>query len=115
MVFLLALEVALGCLFARMKIPFFLAATVMVAGCATRPSSPPEQDFQIVEAFRGDGVPENGAMRSCQDNKSKPRKKNLIQLEAEELRVRKDYSVSGPERMRRLRAIWKEQLAVMDK
>jgi hypothetical protein len=42
-------------------------------------------------------------------------RKTLIELEAEELRIRKDYSVSGPERMRRLRAIWKEQLAVMGK
>ena len=43
-----------------------------------------------------------------------PRKK-LIELEAEELRIRKDQSLSKKERMEKLRAIWKQQLAVMGK
>lgn len=97
-----------------MKLPLFLAASVLLAGCATRPPSSPQQDFQIVEAFRVDGVPVTVVMRTNPVPRPEPRK-TLIQLEAEELRIRKDYSVSGPERMRRLRAIWKEQLAVMGK
>jgi len=43
-----------------------------------------------------------------------PRKK-LIQLEAEELRIRKDESLSKKERMQKLREIWKQQLEVMGK
>jgi len=97
-----------------MKFPLFLAVSVLVAGCATRPATTPEQDLQIVDAFRFDGVPVTVVMRTNPIPRPAPRK-TLIQLEAEELRIRKDYSVSGPERMRRLRAIWKEQLAVMGK
>jgi hypothetical protein len=43
-----------------------------------------------------------------------PRKK-LIQLEAEELRIRKDASLTRAERMRKLREIWKQQLEAMGK
>ncbi len=109
--FLLALEVALGCFFVPMKLPLFLATSVFIVGCATRPATTPEQDLQIVEAFRVDGVPLTVVMRKNAVPRSEPRK-TLAELEAEELKIRKDYSVSGPERMRRLQAIWKEQLAV---
>lgn len=43
-----------------------------------------------------------------------PRQK-LIQLEAEELRIRKDESLTKKERMQKLREIWKQQLEVMGK
>ena len=94
-----------------MKFPLFLAASVLLSSCANRPPNSPELDSQIVEAFR------SGYSATAPSPKTSPAvpalRKTLVQLEAEELRIRKDYSVSGPERMRRLRAIWKEQLAVM--
>ena len=43
-----------------------------------------------------------------------PRKK-LAELEDEELRIRADASLTKAERMRKLREIWKQQLAVMGK
>jgi len=43
-----------------------------------------------------------------------PRQK-LIELEAEELRIRKDESLTKKERMQKLREIWKQQLEVMGK
>lgn len=95
-----------------MKLPLILAASFFIAGCAARRANTPEQDFQIVEAFRGGGVPVTVIMRNDPVPRAAPRK-TLVELEAEELRIRKDYSVSGTERMRRLRAIWNEQLAVM--
>lgn len=47
------------------------------------------------------------------DNKT-PRK-SLAELEDEELRIRNDRSLTKKERMAKLRAIWKQQLAVMGK
>lgn len=41
--------------------------------------------------------------------------KSLVELEAEELRIRQDASLTRKERMRKLREIWKQQLAVMGK
>ncbi|MFM8656156.1 MAG: hypothetical protein ACKOD5_03375, partial [Chthoniobacterales bacterium] len=42
-------------------------------------------------------------------------RKSLIALEAEELRIRNNPSLSREERMRQLREIWQKQLAVMGK
>jgi hypothetical protein len=47
------------------------------------------------------------------DNKT-PRKK-LVELEAEELRIRKDPALDKKQRMEKLREIWKLQLEVMGK
>lgn len=44
-----------------------------------------------------------------------PVAKSLVELEAEELRIRKDASLTHKERMRKLREIWRQQLAVMGK
>lgn len=41
-----------------------------------------------------------------------PSPKTLAELEAEELRIRKDASLSKSERMKKLHEIWKQQLAV---
>lgn len=41
--------------------------------------------------------------------------RSLVALEAEELRIRQDPALTQEERMRKLRAIWQQQLAVMGK
>lgn len=46
---------------------------------------------------------------------SKSPRKQLIELEAEELRIREDASLTKKERMRKLRDVWQRQLAVMGK
>jgi hypothetical protein len=43
------------------------------------------------------------------------RGKTLVALEAEELRIRQDASLTNEHRMQNLRDIWKQQLAVMGK
>jgi len=44
-----------------------------------------------------------------------PPTKTLRQLEAEELRIRKDTSLTKPQRMQKLREIWKQQLELTGK
>jgi len=39
----------------------------------------------------------------------------MVQLEAEELRIRKDPNLTRAERMQKLRAIWDQQLVLMGK
>ena len=46
---------------------------------------------------------------------AKPLGKKLIELEAEELRIRQDPTLDTKQRMRKLREIWKQQLEVMGK
>ena len=49
------------------------------------------------------------------DKAVKPARKMLIELEAEELRIRADESLNRAERNKKLREIWDRQLAVMGK
>jgi hypothetical protein len=42
-------------------------------------------------------------------------KKTMVQLEAEELRIRNEPNLTRAERMLKLRAIWNQQLALMGK
>jgi hypothetical protein len=52
---------------------------------------------------------------ATQTAETKPPRKKLIELEAEELRIRKDPALDKKQRMEKLRAIWKLQLEVMGK
>lgn len=84
---------------------------------ASEPSPSPEPSSAVVaETDSKPGTPEVAvvaANEAVSEIKS-PRKK-LIELEAEELRIRKDSSLTKKERMQKLREIWKRQLEVMGK
>jgi len=74
---------------------------------ATKPQ-PPRTTVYLHDAVS------DSAQASASPAAPSPRK-SLIALEAEELRIRNNPSLSREERMRQLREIWQKQLAVMGK
>lgn len=97
-----------------MKIPLLIVLAMSCFGCASRQAALLD-DGAIVDAFLG-------GYRSVVSSPRPPvvpvhhsPRKTMIQLEAEELRIRKDPNLTRAERMQKLRAIWNQQLALMGK
>jgi hypothetical protein len=97
-----------------MKLPFLIVLAMSCFGCVSRQEALLD-DGAIVEAFLG-------GYRSVVSSPRPPvvptphnPRKTMIQLEAEELRIRKEPNLTRAERMQKLRAIWDQQLVLMGK
>ena len=92
------------------------AAATVPAQAAAAPTPAPRQSPSIVVAAAPTPAPAPivVAANAPAGEKKTPRKK-LIELEAEELRIRKDPALDKKQRMQKLREIWKQQLEVMGK
>jgi hypothetical protein len=91
------------------------AAIVAAAGATQAPTPEPVEAAAASPSPSpaAPAVAQVAANESASATKS-PRRK-LIELEAEELRIRKDPSLDKKQRMQKLREIWKLQLEVMGK
>ena len=89
-------------------------SSVVMAGAAPTPAPRPSPSIVVAAAPTPAPAPILvSANVPTGDNKT-PRKK-LVELEAEELRIRKDPALDKRQRMEKLREIWKLQLEVMGK
>jgi len=84
---------------------------------ASEPSPSPEPPAIVVAETESAPAPPEVAVGAANeaDSEIKSPRKRLIELEAEELLIRKDSSLTKKERMQKLREIWKRQLEVMGK
>jgi hypothetical protein len=97
-----------------MKFPLFLLPIVLVAGCANRFSAGGVDDSAVVDAFLSNAsAPLKPLHQSYKPPVQVSSPRTLVQLEAEELRIRNDASLTRTERMQKLREIWRQQLVVM--
>ena len=103
-----------SCLSLRMKLPLLIVLAMSCFGCVSRQEALLD-DGAIVEAFLG-------GYRSVVSSPHPPvvtanpsPRKTMIQLEAEELRIRNEPHLTRAERMQKLRAIWDQQLVLMGK
>ena len=103
-----------SCLFPRMKLPLLIVLAMSCFGCVSRQAALLD-DGAIVEAFLG-------GYRSVVSSPHPPvapvhhsPRRTMIQLEAEELRIRNEPNLTRAERMQKLRAIWDQQLVLMGK
>ena len=103
-----------SCLSLRMKLPLLIVLAMSCFGCVSRQAALLD-DGAIVEAFLG-------GYRSVVSSPRPPvvavhhsPRRTMIQLEAEELRIRKEPNLTRAERMQKLRAIWDQQLVLMGK
>ena len=95
----------------RMKLALLLCPVLALFGCVNHFPASGVEDFAVVEPFLTPATPVSRPM--AQQEPAVQPKKTLIQLEAEELRIRRDTSLSLPIRLQKLRDIWKQQLGVM--
>lgn len=86
------------------------ATTAKVQTPKPLPASRPKADV-----VRAKPKPVPAPVQSASAAPAQTPRKSLIALEAEELRIRRDPSLTRAERMRKLRDIWQKQLAVMGK
>ncbi len=90
------------------------ADSVLVAAA---PAAPPPPAVDPAPATAPELSPASKAVTVVASNdpagEPKSPRKKLAELEDEELRIRADASLTKAERMRKLREIWKQQLAVM--
>ncbi len=102
-----------SCLSNRMKFLLLIPLVMSCFGCVSR-QVPLVDDSSVVDAFFG-----SSQMVVIAPKPSAPTgatiKKTMIQLEAEELRIRNEPNLTRAERMQKLRAIWNQQLALMGK
>jgi len=102
--------------FERMKLPLLLFSMFALLGCVNTSSVGKVEDFAVVEAFLSTASAQiHQAPQSRKITVPVTHKRSLVQLEAEELRIRRDPSLTPSQRMQKLRDIWKQQLAVMGK
>lgn len=94
-----------------------VVAAPSVAVSAPAPAAPAEPSI-VVAAAEPAPAPTPATIvvaAATQTAEKKTPRKKLIELEAEELRIRKDPALDKKQRMEKLRAIWKLQLEVMGK
>jgi flagellar biosynthetic protein FlhB len=71
--------------------------------------------FRIREIAQANGVPVVSSPRPPVVAVHHSPRKTMVQLEAEELRIRNEPNLTRAERMQKLRAIWDQQLVLMGK
>jgi len=103
-----------SCLTPHMKLTLLIVLAMSCFGCVSRQAAL-HDDGAIVEAFLG-------GYRSVVSSPRPPvvpahhsPRRTMVQLEAEELRIRNDSNLTRAERMQKLRAIWGQQLVLMGK
>jgi hypothetical protein len=96
-----------------MKLLLSIALAMSCFGCVSR-QIPAVDDGAIVDAFFGSKRSTVTAPNPVPRMAAQPRK-TLIQLEAEELRIRNQPKLTRAERMQKLRVIWDQQLALLGK
>ena len=89
-------------------------APAPAVAAASTPAPRPSPSIVVAAAPTPTPAPVVVAANTQTAEKKSPRKK-LIELEAEELRIRKDPALDKKQRMQKLRDIWKQQLEVMGK
>jgi hypothetical protein len=103
-----------SCLSPRMKLALLIVLAMSCFGCASRQGALLD-DGAIVEAFLGGYRSLVSSPQSSVVTGNQNPQKTMIQLEAEELRIRNEPNLSRAERMQKLRAIWDQQLVLMGK
>ena len=103
-----------SCLSPRMKLTLLIVLAMSCFGCVSQQAELLD-DGAIVEAFLS-------GYRSVVSSPRPPvvavhhsPRRTMVQLEAEELRIRNDSNLTRAERMQKLRAIWDQQLVLMGK
>ena len=91
--------------------PSISVAAAAVAKSAPSPAAPP----QVASAAPSPTPAPIVVAANQKPVETKSPRKRLIELEAEELRIRKDPALDKKQRMQKLREIWKQQLEVMGK
>jgi hypothetical protein len=89
-------------------------SSVVMASAAPTPAPRPSPSIVVAAAPTPAPAPIVVAANMPTGDNKTPRKK-LVELEAEELRIRKDPALDKKQRMEKLREIWKLQLEVMGK
>ncbi len=103
-----------SCLSLRMKLPLLIVLAMSCFGCVSRQAALLD-DGAIVEAFLGGYRSLVSSPQSSVVTGNHNPRKTMIQLEAEELRIRNELHLTRAERMQKLRAIWDQQLVLMGK
>lgn len=103
-----------SCLSLRMKLPLLIVLAMSCFGCVSRQAALLD-DGAIVEAFLGGYRSVVSSPRPLVVPTHQSPRKTMIQLEAEELRIRNEPNLTRAERMQKLRAIWDQQLVLMGK
>ena len=103
-----------SCLSPRMKLPLLIVLAMSCFGCVSRQAALID-DGAIVEAFLGGYRTVVSSPRPPVVPVHQSPRKTMIQLEAEELRIRNEPNLTRAERMQKLRAIWDQQLVLMGK
>ena len=103
-----------SCLSLRMKLPLLIVLAMSCFGCVSRQAALLD-DGAIVEAFLGGYRSVVNSTRPLVMPTHQSPRKTMIQLEAEELRIRNEPNLTRAERMQKLRAIWDQQLVLMGK
>ena len=97
-----------------MKLPLLIVLAMSCFGCVSRQAALID-DGAIVEAFLGGYRTVVSSPRPPVVPVHQSPRKTMIQLEAEELRIRNEPNLTRAERMQKLRAIWDQQLVLMGK
>lgn len=103
-----------SCLSPRMKLTLLIVLAMSCFGCVSRQAELLD-DGAIVEAFLGGYRSLVSSPQSSVVTGNHNPRKTMIQLEAEELRIRNEPHLTRAERMQKLRAIWDQQLVLMGK
>jgi len=91
-------------------------ASVASSKVAEEPTPEPETTITVAASAPSSAVTEAVVVAANEvTSEAKSPRKRLVELETEELRIRKDPNLTKKERMEKLREIWKRQLEVMGK
>ena len=91
-------------------------ASVASSKVAEESTPEPETTITVAESATSSAVTEAVVVAANEvTSETKSPRKRLVELETEELRIRKDPNLTKKERMEKLREIWKRQLEVMGK
>jgi hypothetical protein len=97
-----------------MKLALLIVLAMSCFGCVSRQAELLD-DGATVEAFLGGYRSLVSSPQSSVVTGNYNPRKMMIQLEAEELRIRNEPHLTRAERMQKLRAIWDQQLVLMGK